>query len=109
MFSFTGEERKVILFLAIVALCGSGINFLAKRYTPVRTFICAEEQPLKVNLNQADEAELEAVPGIGKKLARRIIDYRRTNTRFLLVDQLQEIPGLGGKKFSRIKDFFSVE
>ncbi len=58
------------------------------------------DQP--VNLNTASLSELDALPGIGPVLAQRILDWRAEHGAFTSVEQLQEVSGLGGKKFGAI-------
>ena len=56
-----------------------------------------------VELNKADSAQLEALPGIGPVLASRIIKYRRLLGGFYDVTQLKEIYGMSDElwlKFS---------
>ena len=48
----------------------------------------------RTNINQADEATLVALPGIGPALARRIITYRDEHGPFASVEQLESIPGI---------------
>ena len=66
------------------------------------------EQP-RVNLNTASQEELEDLPGIGPKLAERIIAWREQNGGFLSVEQLMDISGIAEGKFEDIKDFVYVE
>ncbi len=66
------------------------------------------EQP-RVNLNTASLEELEDLPGIGPKLAERIIAWREENGAFLSVEQLMDISGIAEGKFEDIKDFVCVE
>src|SRR5690349_4135603 len=56
-----------------------------------------------LNLNTATAPQLDALPGVGPVLAQRIIDYRTQNGPFTTVDQLQEVPGVGPKKFDSLK------
>ncbi|MEI6179433.1 MAG: helix-hairpin-helix domain-containing protein [Chloroflexales bacterium] len=48
----------------------------------------------RTNINQADEATLVALPGIGPALARRIITYRDEHGPFASVEQLESVPGV---------------
>lgn len=63
----------------------------------------------RVNLNTASIAQLEALPGIGPALARRILEFRERNGGFQSVDQLKHVPGIGDKLLSRLRPFLVVE
>lgn len=56
-----------------------------------------------INLNAADLASLETLPGIGPALAQRILDWRHTHGSFQSVDQLLEVPGVGEKIFAGLE------
>ncbi len=56
-----------------------------------------------VNLNAADDSELQRLPGVGPAMAQRILDYRRKNGRFRSVEDLLNVTGIGEKKFARLK------
>jgi competence protein ComEA len=62
----------------------------------------------KVNLNSATADQLEALPGIGEVLARRIVDYRTQHGPFRSVRDLLKVEGIGEKKFESIKDHVTV-
>jgi DNA uptake protein ComE-like DNA-binding protein len=53
-----------------------------------------QQKPLLINLNEADSAQLEALPGIGERLSARIIKYRDRLGGFHDVAQLKEVYGL---------------
>ena len=57
-----------------------------------------------VNLNLANQQELESLPGIGPALAKRIVDYRSQQGSFNSVDDLRKVSGIGEKKFEQLKD-----
>ncbi|MFF5790863.1 helix-hairpin-helix domain-containing protein [Paeniglutamicibacter sp. NPDC012692] len=48
-----------------------------------------------LNINTATSAELEALPGIGPALAKRIIDFRQTNGAFKNLAELDAVSGIG--------------
>ena len=48
----------------------------------------------KININTADEATLATLPGIGKKGATAVIEYRTKNGPFKTVDDLKNVPGI---------------
>ena len=55
----------------------------------------------KINLNFATVDELKDLPGITKKIAEKIIDFRNQNGGFHSIDDLLEIPGLSEKTLNR--------
>ena len=62
------------------------------------------ESMWKIDLNSADSKDLMALPGIGKTLADRIIEYREQNGRFEQTDELFNVRGIGEKTYEEIKD-----
>ena len=56
-----------------------------------------------VNLNEASESELEALPGVGPATAKAIVDYRSQHGRFRSVDDLLNVRGIGPAKLEQIK------
>lgn len=62
----------------------------------------------KVNLNKADSAQLETLPGIGPAKAAAIIEYRETNGPFKETAELQKVSGFGMKTFERLEELISV-
>jgi competence protein ComEA len=64
--------------------------------------------PVMVNLNTATAAELEALPGIGAKVAARIIDYRTKKGPFRKVEELMNVQGIGEKSFLKLRTQLTV-
>lgn len=62
----------------------------------------------KVNINTANQSELETLPGIGESIAGRIIEYREQNGKFQKIEDLQNVKGIGDSKFAKIKDLVTV-
>jgi competence protein ComEA len=61
-----------------------------------------------VNLNTATVAELEALPGIGAKVAERIVEYRVKKGPFKKVEDLMNVQGIGEKSFLKLRTQLSV-
>ena len=61
-----------------------------------------------LDLNTATLAQLEALPGVGPVLAERILAWRNEHGRFTTTDELQEVPGVGPKKFESLKPHVRV-
>jgi competence protein ComEA len=62
----------------------------------------------KVNLNTADQADLESLPRIGPAMAQRILAWRDENGRFTSVEDLLSVTGVGEKTFEGLKDLVTV-
>ena len=65
--------------------------------------------PGPIDLNRADVADLQRLPGIGPTIAQRIIEAREQRGRFEAIDELLTVPGIGAKKFDAIKELVTVE
>jgi competence protein ComEA len=61
-----------------------------------------------VNINTATAEQLNGLPGVGAKLAARIIDYRQKNGGFKKVEDLMQIQGIGEKNFLKLKPLITV-
>lgn len=62
----------------------------------------------KININQAEQSELEEIPGIGPKKAQDIIKYRTDNGGFKSIEEIKEIRGVGDKTYESLKDYIEV-
>jgi len=61
-----------------------------------------------INLNTANEAQLESLPGIGPKAAGRILEFRQKNGGFKKIEDLMNVKGIGEKNFLKLKPYISV-
>ena len=61
----------------------------------------------KIDLNTADAALLDTLPGIGPKTAQDIIAYR-SKSPFTSVDDLDNVPGIGPKKLETLRPLVTV-
>lgn len=59
-------------------------------------------QAHKVNINLANFEQLVALPGIGKVKASAIIRYREEVGMFKVLEDLQNIKGIGAKLFAKL-------
>lgn len=57
-----------------------------------------------VDLNTADQATLETLPGIGPALAARILAWREEHGGFTAVDDLLEVSGIGEARLAELRD-----
>lgn len=62
-----------------------------------------------LNINTATEGELCTLPGIGSKLALRIIAFRQEHGPFEHASEIIEVSGIGLSTFDGFKDLITVE
>ena len=56
-----------------------------------------------MNLNTARFEDFMELPGIGKKLAQRLVEYRKSHGGFRSVEDLREVRGIGEKRMERLR------
>ena len=56
-----------------------------------------------LDLNTADAAALQALPGVGPTLAERIVADRDAHGPFRAPEDLLRVPGIGPKRWERIR------
>ena len=64
---------------------------------------------LPLDLNGVSAEDLCLIPGIGESLAQEMIAYREKRKGFRSVEELQNVRGIGGKKFETFKKFLTVK
>ncbi len=92
---------KVMGWVAVAVLAMSaGAAFAGKP-------VIKKEVSGVVNLNTASAQQLDLLPGIGEKAAKRIIEHR-SKTPFGKVDDLRKVKGFGAKKMEKLKSFLTT-
>ena len=71
--------------------------------TPAAENSGSEEGSL-VNINTADAAALETLPGIGEAKAAAIIEYREKNGSFQQIEDVKNVPGIKDAGYEKIRD-----
>jgi competence protein ComEA len=107
--------RFVVLSLPLsVSLC---LAACAKRSraivpTPKSPSAMAGQQPSgaqRININAAPAKELEALPGIGKGLAERIVEHREKYGPFRRAEHLMMVRGISETRFRALRHLVTVE
>jgi competence protein ComEA len=62
----------------------------------------------RIDLNSADAARLELLPGIGPVAGEAIVRYRQEHGPFGSLEELERVPGIGPKKIERIQPYVTI-
>jgi competence protein ComEA len=95
-----------ILMAALVAIALGTTAVSAQTKPPAPPPTATASAP--VNLNTATAEQLATIPGVGPKMAERIIDYRQKNGGFKKVEDLMNVSGVGEKSFLKMKPLITV-
>jgi competence protein ComEA len=95
-----------IMMAAIVAIAVGATGMSAQSKTPTPKATATATAP--INLNTATAEQLATIPGVGAKMAERIIDYRQKNGGFKKVEDLMNVSGVGEKSFLKMKPLITV-
>jgi len=93
--------RRIVaaaLALAVASLLSTGVAFAAAKPAPTG----------KVNLNTANAEQLTVLPGVGPKLAARIVEHRQKSGSFKTVQELLNVKGIGEKNFAKLQSFLTL-
>ena len=63
----------------------------------------------KININTAEQDELEEIPGVGESTALKIIEYRKINGKFKTIEDIKNVNGIGDSKFENMKEKICVK
>jgi competence protein ComEA len=64
---------------------------------------------MRIDINRANAAELASLPGLGERLAQRIIEDRENTGRFANIDDLGRVPGIGDAMIERLRPYVVAE
>jgi competence ComEA-like helix-hairpin-helix protein len=123
----TPSERRGAAWLALLFLIGAGYDawrtLWPRRPAPAPVSIpqapaapvhpAAAPEPVSatvvpLDLNRATVAELEALPGIGPVLARRVAEHRERHGPFRSLDELSAVRGVGPRLMARLRGRVAV-
>lgn len=66
-----------------------------------------KKEQVCISINTASIEELDTLPGIGEKMAQRIIEAR-TASPFVSLEDLKRVKGIGEKAFAKLKDLICL-
>lgn len=113
----------VLLFLLLLAVSaltrsgGTGLEVVTQREASREELLRGgnpEETPAPVmpgdliDLNTADMAELQRLPGIGENLARAVLEWRGEHGPFRDISQLKNVPGIGESLYRQLEAYLTT-
>ncbi len=84
----------------------AGPTAAAEPRTPRRP---AKPGPVRMDVNAASEQLLQRLPGIGPKMAERIVEYRTAHGDFARPRDVIRVKGIGPKTFEKLAPYLFVE
>lgn len=97
------DVKRLLPYITIKSLPVTGYSSV-KTTEPYKAYATQKNTIGPVDINEADTADFIALPGIGSKLANRIIAFREKLGGFYKAEQVAETFALPDSTFQKIKD-----
>jgi len=65
--------------------------------------------PHSININTANQKELELLPRIGPATAKHILEYRKAKGAFKTMDELVNVKRIGPKTLEKIRPYLTID
>ena len=95
-------------FLIIFGAFFCAVPFVQLGYGPVEPYSLEMSHLYRINVNIADIQQLCAVPGIGEKKAKLIIEYRENYGAFHSLEDLTNVKGISNKSIENWREYLYV-
>lgn len=105
-FIFDGEKITVPVYGEDISTDSINDDFSSIQDTNSILKMLSKDNPL--NINTANQEELESLPGIGPSKASEIIQYRQMHGKFHQIDDLLNVPGIGPAIYNEIVDLITI-
>jgi competence protein ComEA len=105
------EKRVILIFHVIVCIFLCAVVFFRKDIV-VQNMNKIETKEFfnqyLININKADIDELLCLQRVGYSIAERILDYRFENEKFLCIEDLMNVKGIGPSLYNKNKDKIKI-
>jgi competence ComEA-like helix-hairpin-helix protein len=104
------KKKEIIVFILFISflLAINSYNFIRKERLKRSHSVLIERGKMKLAINDAGAGELESLPGIGRVLAGRIVEYRTRIGRFESLEELKRVNGIGDKLYQKIYPYLRM-
>lgn len=99
------DVQRLLPYVRIESAISENVKQKLTKSNAINTFTHVK-QP--IDINEADSADWESLPGIGPVLAGRIIHYRKRCSGFQTVDAIRSVYGLSDTVFQKILPLLRV-
>ena len=103
------DYERLAPYIKINATKRFGENYPNNNYKKEQAESNKASKYHSIDINTADTSEFISLPGIGSKLALRIVNFRSKLGGFYSVDQISETYGLTDSAFQKIKSLLEVK
>ena len=100
------RDQLILLVLCVLVIALAAYRLVAPRLVAgggVELLAPGERVDYLVDVNSADEGELDLLPGIGPKRAAAIVAYRRSHGRFASLADLAKVPGINATTAAKLE------
>jgi competence ComEA-like helix-hairpin-helix protein len=104
---FTNEEKTILIAIVVAAAAGLIINLIFS-YNKKLNEKPIQAPALLININTASAGDFDRLPGVGKVIADRIVEYRAKNGVFKSIEDLAKVKGITGSKLEKIRKFVNL-
>lgn len=101
--SHSKYKKTLHIFLLILLCACPGCNWQNPSQQVLSTANSFNPSSGAIDLNSASREELMTIPGIGEKLADRIVQHRERHGPFRKPEHLILVEGFGEKRFTKIR------
>ncbi len=101
-------RSATILFAAVLFLMLIVVSAAAWRQPALIDAPVARLTERRLSINHANADTLRVLPGIGRRMAVRIVEYRQEHGPYRTVDDLVAVPGVGHKTVRRLTPWIHV-
>ena len=99
---------RIWIPLTALALLVTGLLLAKEKGIATQAEKSAAQSKLLLDVNKASAEEFAQLPGIGPKLAGRIVSFRKKHGPYRRVEDLLAIRGIGYKKWKAIRPYLQI-